>query len=53
MARCDRCLWFDQCRANGYCSDFSPADEDYDKILEEKRREFELEWKKYMRIMDD
>lgn len=53
MAKCNECLWFDQCRTSGYCPDFSPVEVDYDAIIEGKREEFEREWAEYTTVMDD
>ena len=53
MSKCEKCLWYGQCHADGDCDDFSPVELDMEQIIEEKRYEFDQEWLEYLDIADE
>lgn len=56
MAKCDRCLWSDQCRTDkNDCSSYSPVDEleELDKMIEEGLYEFRRVWPVYTRDFEE
>lgn len=52
MAKCDRCLWADQCYTpKNECSDYTPVDEyeGLEKLIEEGAHEYRRVWSIYIR----
>lgn len=50
MAKCDRCLWGDQCcTPKNKCEDYTPIDEDecLEELIEEGLYEFRRFWSVY------
>ena len=55
MAKCDKCLWYEQCAADEACEHFAPIEEDdyLDETIEENRYEFYKEWFAYVDQSDE
>lgn len=52
MAKCDRCLWADQCYTpKNECSDYTPADEyeGLEELIEEGAYEYRHIWSIYVK----
>ena len=56
MAKCDRCIWGDQCfTPKGDCIDYTPVDEDegLEEQIEEKLYEYRHVWSIYTKDNGD
>lgn len=56
MAKCDRCLWADQCHTDkDDCSGYTPVDEyeGLDAMIEEGLYEYRRVWQIYTRDYED
>lgn len=52
MAKCDRCLWADQCYTPKYeCSDYTTMDDDemLEKLIEDGLYEYRRVWSVYIK----
>lgn len=50
---CDKCIWKESCVSYGECPDFTPAEENLEKVIEENRFSYREEfWNTYGTELD-
>ena len=53
MTRCEQCIWNEQCGGIEPCGDFTPAEQNYEKMIENGRSAFREEWAEYISELAD